>query len=95
MAWDLKACGKTLAECQLSGLTARGMEERPVGHSDFDVMRDGGAQLKAYQRVSKSTPISLVTSNKRLLYCSSHLINLTLFACQDEVITEERIRQTG
>ncbi|KAF4113423.1 hypothetical protein G5714_005968 [Onychostoma macrolepis] len=26
------------------------MEECPVGHSDFDVMRDGGAQLKAYQR---------------------------------------------
>lgn len=74
---------------------ARSMEERPVGHSDFDVMRDGGARLKAYQCVSKSTPISLVTSNKRLLYCSAHLINLALFACQDEVTTEERIRQTG
>lgn len=58
------------------------------GHSDFDVMRDGGAQLKAYQCVSKSTPISLVTSNKRLLYCSTHLINLALFSCQDEVTTE-------
>ncbi|KAK2911214.1 hypothetical protein Q8A67_003347 [Cirrhinus molitorella] len=28
------------------------MEERPAGHSDFDVMRDGDAQLKAYQCVS-------------------------------------------
>lgn len=95
MEWDLKACGKTLAECQLSVITAHGIEERPVGHSDFDVMRDGGAQLKAYQRVSKSTPISLVTSNKRLLHCSAPLINHALFTCQDEATTEERIRQTG
>lgn len=67
----------------------------PVRHSVFDVTRDGGAQLKAYQCVSKSTPISLVTSNKRLLYCSAHLINLAVCGCQDEVTTEEHRRQAG
>ncbi|ROI27722.1 hypothetical protein DPX16_23044 [Anabarilius grahami] len=41
------------------------MEERPVGHSDFDVMRDGGAQLKAYQCVK-----SKLRFNRILLFWS-------------------------
>lgn len=33
----------------------------------FHLNRDGGAQLKAYQFVSKSTPIKVVTSNKTII----------------------------
>jgi len=33
----------------------------------FHLSLDGGAQLKAYQFVSKSTPIKVVTSNKTII----------------------------
>lgn len=33
----------------------------------FHLPLDGGAQLKAYQFVSKSTPIKVVTSNKTII----------------------------
>ncbi len=48
----------------------------------FDVTRDGIAQLKAYQCVSKSAPFRLDTSNKRLLKRPAHAINLPACACQ-------------
>lgn len=60
----------------LSVIKARSERGNLVGCPAFDVTKDGAAQLKAYQCVSKSTPISLVTSNKRLLHWSAHPINL-------------------
>lgn len=48
----------------------------------FDVTRDGIAQLKAYQCVSKSAPFSLDTSNKRLSKRPAQPINLSACACQ-------------
>lgn len=33
----------------------------------FHLNRDRGAQLKAYQFISKSTPIKVVTSNKTII----------------------------
>lgn len=56
-----------------------------VGRRGFDVTTDGVAQLKDYQWVSKSLPIRLVTSNKRLLQRPAHTINLPACACQAQV----------
>lgn len=55
----------------------------------FDVTRDGIAQLKTYQCVSKSTPFRLDTSNKRLLKRHAHTINLSVCACQPRVTAGE------
>lgn len=69
------------AQRYVSIITTRS-EASHVSCHGFDVTRDGIAQLKAYQCVSKSAPFRLDTSNKRLLKRPAHAINLSACACQ-------------
>lgn len=51
----------------LISIEARGHSGSFSMRFSFHLKLDGGAQLKAYQFVSKSTPIKVVTSNKTII----------------------------